>query len=523
MLVVVPWVENAWALAGFIVLAGLAVGSFWAPAMAMLTDSWEAIGLAHGLGFALMNFAWAPGNVVGSAVGGGLAELAGDAAAYSIVAALCVATSWHSGLDCAGLLRRRARVGRMRRLVAFACAVVLVDTLFFAALAPLLPDFESELGLSKSEVGLLVGTYALGGILGAIPAGLLATRAGIRATVLAGLAVLAVSCVAFGLVDSYWLLVLTRLLQGVGGAFCWTGALAWLVSGTPADRRGEMIGYAMAGAIAGRSAGPRPGRRRVAVGRGPAFGGVAVLAGILAVVGAAASRARARRGATAPTAPRRGSLAAGSGWHVAPGLAGAALRPPRRAGAAPALRPRVGDVRRRGDVRRGHRRRGALHTPVRALVRPARALGPGAVRAPRRRRTHPRHPVDGQQVGLSVVIVAAGVSFATLWTPAMAMMSEGWEARGLGHGLGFALMNFAWAPGNVVGAAVGGGLAEAAGDVAAYAAAAGSASSHSPRCSDRAPADASRSRAGVDPARRTRPRRTRPGGAGTPASSAPGE
>ena len=58
----------------------------------MLTDSWEAIGLAHGLGFALMNFAWAPGNVVGSAVGGGLAELAGDAAAYSIVAALCVAT-----------------------------------------------------------------------------------------------------------------------------------------------------------------------------------------------------------------------------------------------------------------------------------------------------------------------------------------------------------------------------------------------------------------------------------------------
>ena len=79
-------------------------------------------------------------------------------------------------------------------------------------------------------------------------------------------------------------------------------------------------------------------------------------------------------------------------------------------------------------------------------------LAPVRVRAPRRPGLALVIPWMDSKWTLSVVIVAAGVSFATLWTPAMAMMSEGWEARGLGHGLGFALMNFAWAPGNVVGA-----------------------------------------------------------------------
>jgi predicted MFS family arabinose efflux permease len=92
VLLVLPWLGSAWALATFIILAGLAIGIFWAPAMAMLTDGWEAVGLAHALGFALMNFAWAPGNIIGAAVGGGLAEIAGDATAYAVVASLCVLT-----------------------------------------------------------------------------------------------------------------------------------------------------------------------------------------------------------------------------------------------------------------------------------------------------------------------------------------------------------------------------------------------------------------------------------------------
>jgi predicted MFS family arabinose efflux permease len=87
-----PWIGERLALSAFVVLAGISYGMFWAPAMAMLSDSWEAAGVGHALGFALMNLAWAPGNVIGSAAGGALADLAGDVASYAVAAALCLGT-----------------------------------------------------------------------------------------------------------------------------------------------------------------------------------------------------------------------------------------------------------------------------------------------------------------------------------------------------------------------------------------------------------------------------------------------
>src|SRR5262245_39682994 len=123
-------------------------------------------------------------------------------------------------------------IAGMRRLVALACSIVLVDTIFFAALSPLLPRFADELDLSKAESGLLVAMYALGGVIGAIPSGIVATRLGVKATVVLGLTLVASTSVLFGFVSDYWLLDLTRLAQGIASAFCWTGALAWLVDAT---------------------------------------------------------------------------------------------------------------------------------------------------------------------------------------------------------------------------------------------------------------------------------------------------
>jgi MFS family permease len=60
--------------------------------MALISDTSERAGLAHGLAFALSNLAWGGGIVVGSAAGGALAEATADAVPYGILAALCVLT-----------------------------------------------------------------------------------------------------------------------------------------------------------------------------------------------------------------------------------------------------------------------------------------------------------------------------------------------------------------------------------------------------------------------------------------------
>jgi MFS family permease len=59
--------------------------------------------------------------------------------------------------------------------------------MFYAALTPLLPHYAQELGLSKTGAGVLAGSYALGALLAGIPAGILATRLGVKPTILIGL------------------------------------------------------------------------------------------------------------------------------------------------------------------------------------------------------------------------------------------------------------------------------------------------------------------------------------------------
>ena len=149
---------------------------------------------------------------------------------------------------------------RLRRLVLLVGAIVLVDTMFFAAIAPLLPEYSDRLDLSKAEAGVLSASYAIGALVGSLPAGWLAALLGRAARRAAGLAVLAVSSVVFGFADSVWLLDLARFAQGAGGRL-WAGGLAWLMAAAPRGRAPSVLERPRRG-DRGRAAGPGPGRAR---------------------------------------------------------------------------------------------------------------------------------------------------------------------------------------------------------------------------------------------------------------------
>ena len=116
-------------------------------------------------------------------------------------------------------------------------AIVLVDTVFFSVLSPLLPSYAASLGLSKSAAGLLAGAFAAGVLVAALPSGLLASRLGLRPTLLLGLGLTAVSSVVFGVSATWSLLVLTRFAAGLGSACSWTAAVGWLARTAPPGRR----------------------------------------------------------------------------------------------------------------------------------------------------------------------------------------------------------------------------------------------------------------------------------------------
>jgi MFS family permease len=90
VLVTVP--DTAFLLAATIVALAAALGTFWAPAMAMLSDAAEHAGLHQGFAFALVNLAWAVGQLAGSGGGGAVAKVSSDAVPLMAVAALCLLT-----------------------------------------------------------------------------------------------------------------------------------------------------------------------------------------------------------------------------------------------------------------------------------------------------------------------------------------------------------------------------------------------------------------------------------------------
>lgn len=345
----------------------------------------------------------------------------------------------------------------MRRLLFLASAMIFFDVAFFAAIAPLLPGYVDDLGLSKAQAGILSAAYAAGTLIASLPAGLVATRVGPRRTVICGLLLLGVSSLAFGLVDEINLLDAARFTQGVAGALIWAGALTWLITSAPDESRGRVIGTALGTAVAGALLGPVLGAVAAAVGTGPVFGSVLLISLGLAYAASRLPEVRAPErqslrevaatllsrpirdaaifvavpsvmfGAVEVLVPLRiDSLGGGHGIIAAGFVAGAALEA--------TLAPMAGRL----SDRIGRRTPYVTGLTICAVAMVGVALA---------------QTLGGVLAALIVTSLGAGLCFA----PALTLLSDTAESSNLHQGFAAGLSNMAWASGQVAGG-VGGGV-----------------------------------------------------------------
>ncbi len=92
LLVLVPIPESALLVAVLFVCTALALATFWAPAMALLSDEIEGARVQQGFAFAFTNIAWSAGQLLGNGGGSALAEATADWVSYAAVAVLFVVT-----------------------------------------------------------------------------------------------------------------------------------------------------------------------------------------------------------------------------------------------------------------------------------------------------------------------------------------------------------------------------------------------------------------------------------------------
>lgn len=356
----------------------------------------------------------------------------------------------------------------LRRLLFLSSSIVFLDTVFFAAIVPLLPTYAADFDLTKTGAGILAAAYPAGTFLGALPGGWLTARIGVRPTVVLGLSTLIASSLAFAFANSVVVLDLARFVQGIGGAASWAGAVGWLVGAAPRERRGELIGSAMAAAIVGALGGPVLGAAAVALSPEVVFSAVA-LAGVGLVGWALSTPARP----PGPPPTVRSVLAALGEPRIATGmwlivLVGLMF------GTLDVLAPLRLDAL------------GASAAVIGATFLVAAALEAGE--SPVIGRLSDRHgrvlpafaglavagvmvallPWPGATWLLVAVVLVAAPSIGILWTPSMAMLSDGAEDRNIEQGYAVALVNLAWSTGQTLGSAGGARLGEAYGDALPY-------------------------------------------------------
>jgi predicted MFS family arabinose efflux permease len=92
MAIALPLPDTAVLVGLFVMLTFVALASFWAPGMALLSDAAEDAGLDQALAFAISNLAWALGHVFGAGVGGAVADATSDTVPYAVLAVACAVT-----------------------------------------------------------------------------------------------------------------------------------------------------------------------------------------------------------------------------------------------------------------------------------------------------------------------------------------------------------------------------------------------------------------------------------------------
>ena len=354
----------------------------------------------------------------------------------------------------------------MRRILALACAIVAVDTIFYAILAPLLPFYSRELGLSKGAVGLLNGSFGAGIILGSLPGAYLAAHAGVRRAAVLSLALLAVSSLGFGLANGFAVLAAARFTEGVGSAVAWISAFSWAVCLAPEARRGQMVGTLTSAAVVGALIGPALGSAAAATGPLVIFAALSVVIAAVAVWAAAE-----------PPAPPSGPLNLSHADFRRPGLASGfwlVAISPLLFGTLVSLAPLSLDAMGWGAAAVGavFLIGAALESAAHPLLgrwsdtkgfRPpvltGLALSALLLLA---------LPLTASAPLLAALVISAAAFFNFTLTPGIALLSRSAAKAGMGEEPAFAATNVAWAAGYAVGASAGGALAGAAGDAAAY-------------------------------------------------------
>jgi MFS transporter, DHA1 family, multidrug resistance protein len=146
-----------------------------------------------------------------------------------------------------------------RQVTRVLSAVSFTVALGYGIVAPAIPEFARQFGVSVAAAASVISAFALMRVVGALPAGRLVDRFGESPVMAAGIAIVAVSSIMAGFSRSFAELLVLRGVGGLGSAMYTVSAQALLLATVPSERRGRASGLYNGSFLIGGIGGPAIG------------------------------------------------------------------------------------------------------------------------------------------------------------------------------------------------------------------------------------------------------------------------
>jgi MFS transporter, DHA1 family, multidrug resistance protein len=138
-------------------------------------------------------------------------------------------------------------------------AVSFTVALGYGIVAPAIPEFARQFGVSVAAAASVISAFALMRVVGALPAGRLVDRFGESPVMAAGIGIVAVSSIMAGFSRSFAELLVLRGVGGLGSAMYTVSAQALLLASVPSEQRGRASGLYSGSFLIGGIGGPAVG------------------------------------------------------------------------------------------------------------------------------------------------------------------------------------------------------------------------------------------------------------------------
>jgi DHA1 family multidrug resistance protein-like MFS transporter len=155
--------------------------------------------------------------------------------------------------------RRSGLFRALPREVAILSSVSFTVALGYGIVAPGIPAYARQFGVSTAAAASVISAFALMRIIGALPSGRLVDRLGERKMIAIGIAIVAASSAMAGFSDSFVQLIVLRGVGGLGSAMFSVGAQTLLLRCVPSGQRGRASGLYTGGFLLGGISGPAIG------------------------------------------------------------------------------------------------------------------------------------------------------------------------------------------------------------------------------------------------------------------------